>query len=106
MIPFFTSLWQRPHTRLGHWAVVLAIVFLVLMAVSSYLIIPHHATLGQMAMLLPLYGSLTLLSGLAAGATALLAVWRQGERSWLVWVALLVGAWVVWFALAEIFFPR
>lgn len=106
MTTFFTSFWRRPCTRMGRWAVALASTFLLMLTVSVYILIPHNATLGQMGILLPVHGTLTLLSGLAAGATALLALLRRGERSWLVWLALVVGAWVVWFALAEIFFPH
>lgn len=102
--------WQRPHTRLGWWSLRLAALFIVLFVINSALFIP---LLGQSTAnpwwqhaLLPFYGIFMLLCGLAAGVSAMLAVTRQHERSWLVWLTLLPAAFVLFLLLGEFLVPH
>jgi hypothetical protein len=104
-----SSLWKRPATRLGWWAVRLAAAFLVLFIINSAVFMP----LGQYApetwwrqTLLPFYGIFMLLCGLAAGIIGLIAVVRQHERSWLVWLTILPGAFVLFLVLGEFLVPH
>ena len=53
----------------------------------------------------PIYGIIMLLCGLAAGVVALIAIIKQHERSWLVWIALLAGAFVLFLLLGEFLVP-
>lgn len=56
--------------------------------------------------IMPIFGVGTILCGLATGVLALLAVTRQHERSWLVWLPLFVGANMVFLLLGEFWVPH
>jgi hypothetical protein len=55
---------------------------------------------------LPFYGIFMLLCGLAASVIGLVAIIRRHERSWLVWLALLPGASVLFLLLGEFLVPH
>ena len=55
--------------------------------------------------ILPFYGIAMLLCGLAAGIVGLVAITRQHERSWLVWLTVLPLAWVVFMLVGELVLP-
>jgi hypothetical protein len=76
-----------PTTRLGRWAVGLALAFPVL--VTGWAILPGGAALG-------------LVCGLAGGILALRAIASHGERGVAVFAALLPLVLVVGFVLAEL----
>lgn len=80
-----------PHTKLGWWAVWLAVASIVL--VLAWSILPGGAWLG-------------FLCGLAGGVMALIAVIRQQERSWLVFLSILPMVNVVIFIAAELLIPH
>ena len=86
-----SSLWQRPSTRLGWWAVGLAVANIVLNFAWS---------------ILPGGGILGLICGLVGGVFALIAVIRQHERSWLVFLSILPMFSVLFFILGEILIPH
>ena len=86
-----SSLWQRPSTRRGWWAVGLAAASIVLNLAWS--ILPGGAILG-------------FICGLVGGVLALIAVIRQHERSWLVLLSILPLFWVLFFILGEILIPH
>ena len=77
-----------PTTKLGRWAIALALVFFFF---------------GLVGALAPIGGRLAFLSGVAAGVTALFAFVR-GERGLLVGAAIFPLVAVVAFVLAELFF--
>jgi hypothetical protein len=56
--------------------------------------------------LLPFYGIFMLLCGFAAGIVGLTAVTRQHERSWLVWLSILIGLNTLIFVLGEFLFSH
>jgi hypothetical protein len=56
--------------------------------------------------LLPFYGIFMMLCGLAAGVVGLIALLRNHDRSWLVWLSILTGAFVVFFLLGEFLVPH
>jgi hypothetical protein len=82
---------RMPHTKLGWWAVGLAVASIVLLLAWSFL--PGGAWL-------------SFLCGLAGGIMALIAVIRQQERSWLVWLTLLPMLNVIIFIAAELLIPH
>jgi hypothetical protein len=104
-----SSLWRRPGTRLGWWAVGLAAAFAVLSVVNSAVLMQRSQDVpdtGWIQALLASYSILMMLCGLAAGIGGLIAVIRKHERSWLVWLTLLPGAFVLFFVLGEFLVPH
>jgi hypothetical protein len=51
---------------------------------------------------MPSFGIFLLIFGLPAGILGLIAVIRQHERSWLVWLAILLGSCVLVLVLREL----
>jgi hypothetical protein len=83
--------WELPHVKLGWWAVGLAAASFVLQFAWS--ILPGGAWL-------------SFLCGLAGGVVALIAITRQQERSWLVYLSILPMLGVFVFILAEFLIPH
>ena len=88
----------RPATRLGWWAVWLMLAYVVLYIITM-------AVIALRLSLPPVYGIFMLLCGLGAGIVGLVAIVKQHERSWLVWVALLPGIFVIFLLLGEFLVP-
>lgn len=82
---------EGPHTKLGWWAVGLAIASILLM--FAWMFLPGGA-------------GLSFLCGLAGGILALIAIIRQHERSWMLWLALLPMLNVFVFFLGEFLVPH
>lgn len=82
---------ERPHTKLGWWAVGLAASSFVLQLAWS--ILPGGAWL-------------SFICGLAGGIVALIALIRQHERSWLVYLCILPMLGVFVFFLGEFLIPH
>jgi hypothetical protein len=80
-----------PTTATGRWAVALALGFLVLQ---------------PLWMVLPGGGAASLLSGLAGGVVAIVAVRRQGERALAVLAAMIPLALVVLLIAGELLLPH
>ena|SRR3989304_4076874 len=80
-----------PHTRLGWWSVGLAVAFVVVFIIYAMVFIPTSSDAPWRPTTLPNYGILIMLCGLGAGIVGLIAVIRQHERSWLIWLSLLPG---------------
>ena len=79
-----------PATRLGWWAVALALVYVV--GMSAWALVPRGAALG-------------LLAGVAGGVVALTAL-RRGERAVAVYASVLPLAFAAIFLLAELLVPH
>jgi hypothetical protein len=90
-----------PSTRLGWWSVGLAATFVALFIINLAVITSTLETLWRQT-LLPFYVIFMLSCGLAAGIVGLIAVIRQRERSWLVWLAILTGLFVIAIVLGEL----
>ena len=97
---------QPPGTKLGWWAVGLAAAFIVMFFINSGVLMQISAPEWMNQTLLPAYGILMLLCGLASGAVAVIALIRKLERSWLVWLALLPGAMMLSLLLGEFLVPH
>ena len=82
---------EKPHTKLGWWAVGLAAASFVLQFAWS--ILPGGAWL-------------SFLCGLAGGIIALIAIIRQQERSGLVFLSILPMLGVFFFFLGEFLIPH
>ena len=81
------ALHVRPTTRLGRWAIAVALGYVVFM---------------PLWMFLPGGAALAFLCGLAGGALAIVAVARRGERGLLAYAAIVPLVLVVSFVLAEL----
>lgn len=86
----FSKFPTAPRTQFGKWAGGLAILFIVL-----FLLI--------MSSIIAFSGVLYLIIGIAAGALGLYAMIKEGEGSWLVWLAILCGVFAVILLLAALF---
>ena len=82
---------QRPQTRLGWWAVGFAAAGILL--VFAWRILPGGAWLG-------------FLCELVGGILASIAIIRDHERSWLVFLSILPMLNVFIFIIAEFLFPH
>ena len=100
------SFWQRPGTRLSWWAVGLGLAYGVLSLINSAVFMRLSEDVPWRQTVLPFYGTVMLLCGLAAGLVGTIAIIRQHERSWLVWLTVLAGALVVVFLLGEFLIPH
>jgi len=104
------SLWRRiirwPSTQLSWWSVGLAAAFEILMIINSTIFMRLPEDVAWRVTVLPFYGIFMMLCGLTAGIVGLIAVIRQHERSWLVWLTLLVGLNALVFVLGEFLVPH
>jgi hypothetical protein len=96
----------RPCTRLGWWSVRLAAIFVILWIINTTVFMPAAVLVPWRQIVLPFYGIFMMLCGFTAGVTGLIAVIRWRERSWLVWLTLLPGLFVLFFVLGEFLVPH
>jgi membrane-bound ClpP family serine protease len=82
---------QTPQTIPGRWSVGLAIASVIL--ILAWSIMPGGAWFG-------------FLCGIAGGITALIAIIRQREYSWAVWLPLLPLLFVMLFFVGELLIPH
>jgi hypothetical protein len=104
-----SSFLQRPGTRLGWWAVGLLAAFFVMFLINSFVFIPTSQGASNpwwRQALLPFYGILMMLCGLASGVVGLIVVIKEHERSWLIWLTILPAAFVVFLLLGEFLVPH
>ncbi len=103
------SLWRRiirwPSTRLGWWSVGLAATYVVLFIINSTVFMPSIVEVPWRQTVLPFYGIFMMLCGFAAGIVGLIAVIWRHERSWLVWLTILPGLFVLVFVLGVFLVP-
>ena len=104
--PLRQRVFGRPTTRLGWWAVGLGALFVLLFLINSFVFMPMQSEEPWQQTYLPFYGIFMLLCGLASGVTSLIAILRKGERSWLVWLPLLSGLWVLFMVIGEFLVPH
>jgi cytochrome bd-type quinol oxidase subunit 2 len=97
---------QAPYTRLGRQAVWLGGAFVVLFLINSFVFMPSTSDAPWRHLVLPFYGIFMLLCGLGAGVSGTIAVARERERSWLVWLTILPGLLVLFLVLGEFLFPH
>ncbi|MDH4140720.1 MAG: hypothetical protein OEV43_09145 [Coriobacteriia bacterium] len=100
-----------PSSKRGRWSMWLAVAFIALFAVNSFVFMPTsdvaNPTMETMRrVVLPFFGIGMMLCGLAAGVVGLIGIIKDRERSWIVWLTLLPGAFVAFFLLGEILVPH
>jgi uncharacterized membrane protein len=97
---------QKPHTKLGWWALGLAAAFVILFLINSFVFMPTTNDAPWRHVILPYYGIFMLLCGIASGILGLLAITKQHERSGLVLLTLVPGVWVLFMLVGELLFPH
>ena len=97
---------EMPHSRLSRWSLWLAAAFIVMFLINSFVFMPSSSDAPWRHVILPFYGIAMLLCGLASMVLALIAVIREHERSWLVFLPLLPGVWVLFMLVGEFLFPH
>ena len=104
--PAAGRIFNWPSTRPGKWAVGLAAVFVVMFIINAAVFMQLAEDVSWRQTVLPFYGIAMLLCGLASGILGLIAILRQRERSFLVWLPLLFALWVVFMLLGEFLVPH
>jgi len=81
--------------------------FVVMFLINAFVFIamPSFSDGTWRQVLLPFYGIFMLLCGFAAGVVGLIAIMRQHECSWLVWLTVLPFLWVLFILLGEFLGP-
>jgi len=74
--------------------------------INSFVFMPPSTNALFSRTFLIFYGILMILCGLAAGVVGLVALIRNHERSWFVWLAVLPGAFVLFLLLGELLVPH
>lgn len=109
-----SSFTTAPQSRAGRLAQSFMIAFGLLFVLNQLTVALlndlRESPVGQLASQLPVavwmvvgFGMLGV--GIAASISAGIAVIRHGERSWVLWVALLPGLFVVFLLVGEFFIP-
>jgi hypothetical protein len=83
----------------------LAFVVMYLINTFVFMALPSFGDGTWRQAVLPFYGILMLLCGLVSGILGLVAITRQHDRSWLVWLTILPMAWVVFMLVGELIVP-
>ena len=84
----------------------LVATFEALMLIDGLVLMHLPEQVGWRRSLLIFYGIAMALCGLAAGIVGLVAFKRQNERSWLVWLPVLAGLFIIIFLLGEFVSPH
>jgi len=98
-----------PRTKLGKATMWLATFFVVGFGVNSVVFMPismAHPDASWRIWFLPAWGIGLMASGVAAAVTAVLAIVKAKERSWVVWAALAPGVFAILFLLGEFLIPH
>jgi len=95
-----------PSTRPGWWSVGLAATFVVLLIINFLVFMPATEEAPWRQAVLPFYGIFMISCGFAAGVVGLIAVVRRRERSWLVWLTIPPGLFILVFVLGEFLVPH
>ena len=93
---------NAPATILGRRSVWLEVIFILMFIVNVavFMIVSDEAFWRQF--ILPFYAPIMLICGLVGGVFGLIAVIRKQERALLVWLAILVGLFVLLIVLNEL----
>ncbi|MCJ7696234.1 MAG: hypothetical protein MUO40_12540 [Anaerolineaceae bacterium] len=106
MVNSKSQLFKKPTTRLGWWAIGLGIAFIVMMILNSFGFMYLPVEIPWRRMFLPSFGVIMMACGVAAFITGLIAIIAKHERSWAVWLALIPGAFALFFIVGEFLFPH
>ena len=97
---------QFPKSAIGRWAFGLAAGNILLNAINPLLRLLLADQMTNTNITLPSSGFLMLILGLGGGVLGVIALVRKHEKSWAVWLALLVGAAMLLLLLGEFLLPH
>jgi len=102
------KIYFAPKTTLGKWSVALIIIFIVLLGVFQLLVASGQrggeTFFSNLILTIPM---LTAgVSGILAFVTGLIGIIKSRERSVIVYLAALIGLFVLLFGIGEIVFPH
>ena len=102
------KIYFAPKTTLGKWSVSLIIAFMVLLGVFQLLVASGQrggeTFFSNLILTIPM---LTAgVSGISAFVTGLIGIIKSRERSVIVYLAALIGLFVLLFGIGEIVFPH
>lgn len=103
------GLGSLPRTRLGKVTMWLAGFFVIGFGVNTAVFMPismAYPDASWRIWFLPAWGITLMTAGVAAAVTAVLAIVRAKERSWVVWAALAPGGFAILFVLGELLMPH
>jgi hypothetical protein len=95
-----------PKTKLGWWAVGLTAAFLALLGINMAVFVPVEVPATLSAVVLPAFVTTIVLTGIAGGIVALLAVILRHERSLVLWICMLIGLFLVGAVLLQVLSPQ
>jgi len=91
-----------PRTSAGWWSLGVAAGFILLFAMSVFLVqVADHTGIGVALTLFP-----AGVAAVLAGAMGVFAIVRRSERSVIVFLPVIVGLLVAWFVIGEIVSPH
>ncbi len=93
--PLMTRILGWPITRIGWRSIWLGVAFMILWIINSMVLIPVSAALHFNQLVSSSFTILMLLCGLAAVIVGLIAIIVRHERSWLIFLAILPGLFVL-----------
>ena len=97
-----------PKTTLGKWSAALIVAFIVLLVSFQFLVASGQrggeTFFSNLVLALPTL--IAGISGVSAFVTGLIGVIRSRERSIIVYLAAVIGLFVLLFSLGEIIFPH
>jgi hypothetical protein len=97
---------QFPRSAVGRWAFGLAAGNILLNFINPLLRLLLANQMTNPNIMLPSSGFLMLILGLVGGVLGVIALVRKHEKSWAVWLTLLVGASMVFLLLGEFLLPH
>ncbi len=98
-----------PRTRMGRASMWLGAFFVVGFGINTVVFMPISLAFPDASWriwFLPAWGIVLMASGVAAAITAVLAIVKSKERSWVVWATLAPGAFAILFLLGEFLLPH
>lgn len=106
--PYTSQSHEMPSTRAGKSAMWLALAFVVGFVVNMGLVGAFGRTEMSSAFraAMAAWGVLLMGSGVAAGVLGLIAAIKNRERSWAVMMAMIPGAFALFFLLGELLVPH
>ena len=97
-----------PKTTLGKWSVALMVAFIVLLAIFQILVASGQrggeTFFSNLILTIPML--IAGVSGISAFVTGLIGIIKNKERSVIVYLAALIGLFVLFFWIGEIVFPH